>query len=122
MSFFLSGIGNLQVLLDNCRQREREYFGQPPGQRRCADPFVFARAALIYRKRHDVLAEREICARWELILQDFESQAQAVELTQGDRALGLQLRNRKQVLDRREERPGGTETTAGALEQGSDLG
>ncbi|APQ10457.1 hypothetical protein NS201_12165 [Pseudomonas oryzihabitans] len=122
MSFFLSGIGNLQVLLDNCRQREREYFGQPQGQRRCADPFVFARAALIYRKRHDVLAERAICARWELILQDFESQAQAAELTQGDRALGLQLRNRKQVLDRREERPDGTETTAGALEQDRDLG
>lgn len=103
MSFFLSGIGNLQVLLDNCRQREREYFSQPQGQRRCADPFVFARAALIYRKRHDVRAEREICERWDLILQDFERQASSAELSPGDIGLGLQLRNRKQVLERRDE-------------------
>lgn len=102
MSFFLSGIGNLQVLLDNCLQRERDYFSQPAGQRRCADPFVFVRAALIYRKRQDTGAERAICERWDLILQDFERQAQAVEMSGRDNALALQLRSRKQVLERRD--------------------
>lgn len=101
MSFFLSGIGNLQVLLDNCLQRERDYFSQPAGHRRCPDPFVFVRAALIYRKRQDTGAERAICERWDLILHDFERQAQAVEMTGRDNALGLQLRNRKQLLEQR---------------------
>ncbi|MDQ7915212.1 hypothetical protein RCF34_19060 [Pseudomonas sp. 102515] len=102
MSFFLSGIGNLQILLDNCLQRERDYFSQPDGHRRCPDPFVFVRAALIYRKRQDTGGERAICERWDLILQDFERQAQAVEMTGRDDALGLQLRNRKQLLERRD--------------------
>lgn len=122
MSFFLSGIGNLQVLLDNCRQREREYFDQPQGQRRCADPFVFARAALIYRKRHNVGAEREICERWDLILQDFEGQARVAELAQGDKALGLQLRNRKLLLERREEGQIVIAATPGAVAPGNDVG
>lgn len=102
MSFFLSGIGNLQVLLDNCLQRERDYFSQPTGHRCCPDPFVFARAALIYRKRQDTGAERAICERWDLILQDFERQAQALEATGRNNALSLQLRNRKQLLERRD--------------------
>ncbi|MDT3721007.1 hypothetical protein [Pseudomonas oryzihabitans] len=104
MAFFLSGIGNLQVLLDNCLQREREYFVQPQGQRQCADPFVFVRAAMIFRKRHDPIAEREICARWDLILQDFERQAPGL-LPDADLAPGRQLRNRKLLLDLRRMNP-----------------
>nr|WP_314582558.1 hypothetical protein [uncultured Pseudomonas sp.] len=104
MSFFLTGIGNLQVLLDNCLQREHDYFSQPAGHRRCPDPFVFVRAAIIYRKRQDTGGERAICERWDLILQDFERQAQTVETARGDDALGLQLRNRKQRLERRDAR------------------
>lgn len=104
MSFFLSGIGNLQVLLDNCLQREHDYFSQPVGHRRCPDPFVFVRAAIIYRKRQDTGGERAICERWDIILQDFERQAQTVETARRDDALGLQLRNRKQRLERRDAR------------------
>lgn len=102
MSFFLSGIGNLQVLLENCLQRERDYFSQPDGHRRCADPFVFARAALIYRKRQDAGGERSICERWDLIYKDFERQARAAEMTGRDNGLSQQLHNRKQQLERRD--------------------
>lgn len=99
MSFFLSGIGNLQVLLDNCLQREHDYFIQPEGQRLCADPFVFVRAALIFRKRQDLCREREICERWELILEDFERQPTRVRTT-AYVIPGEQLRKRKRLLDR----------------------
>lgn len=100
MSFFLSGIGNLQILLDNCCQREQAYFEQPQGQRRCADPFVFVRAALIFRKRQDHRAEREICERWDLILQDFERQPGATG-AEAAWVPGIHLRNRKRLLDQR---------------------
>lgn len=65
---------DLEVMTACCNAEEESYWSQRQGERLCAAPFYFERAAILSRKAREYGAEVEICRRWKEIARDYASQ------------------------------------------------
>jgi hypothetical protein len=65
---------DLKIMLKCCKAEERNYWQQPPGERLCAAPFYFQRAAILFRKQKDFEAEIAVCLRWVEMAEDYKEQ------------------------------------------------
>lgn len=65
---------NLSIMLRCCEAEEATYWARPPGDRVCAAPYYFTRAAVLHKKAHDDAAEIAVCERWIAIEDDYAAQ------------------------------------------------
>lgn len=65
---------DLEAMMACCNAEEESYWSQRQGERLCAAPFYFERAAILSRKAQAYEAEIEICRRWKEIARDYASQ------------------------------------------------
>lgn len=65
---------DLSIMLRCCEAEEAAYWARPSGDRVCAAPFYFSRAAILLRKDRDDAAEIAICERWIAIEDDYAAQ------------------------------------------------
>lgn len=61
-------------MLRRCEIEEASYWRQPKGERACAAPYFFERAAILLRKSKDFAGEIAICERWKAIADDYKKQ------------------------------------------------
>lgn len=65
---------DLEVMLACCLAEESSYWRQPEGERLCAAPFCFERAAILLRKAKEFSEEVSVCERWKAIANDYKRQ------------------------------------------------
>lgn len=65
---------DLDVMLACVNAEIENYWKQPSGQRLCAAPFYFERAAILYRKAKLYADEIRICETWISIIKDYSNQ------------------------------------------------
>ena len=68
------GKNNLETMLRCCDAEDAAYWAQPEGQRLCAAPYYYERAAILSRKIRDYAGEVQICERWKAIANDYKKQ------------------------------------------------
>ncbi|GGJ06573.1 DUF4236 domain-containing protein [Halopseudomonas pertucinogena] len=102
---------DLDVMLKCCKAESDTYWGQPEGDRACAAPFYFERAAILHRKAKDYASEIDICAQWQAIVDDYRiqtrgksSQAALVHQSARSQAILARLPKARELLRRQEAR------------------
>ena len=68
------GKNDLQTMLDCCSAEVTSYWRQPEGERLCAAPYFFERAAILSRKAKDYAGEVQACESWKAIITDYKRQ------------------------------------------------
>ncbi|WP_242611439.1 hypothetical protein [Kerstersia gyiorum] len=69
---------SLEVMAACAEAEANTYWAQPLGERQCAAPFYFERAAILYRKAKQHDDEVRICESWIAIDEDFANQTAAL--------------------------------------------
>lgn len=69
-----TGKHDLAAMLACCAAEADSYWRQPEGERLCAAPYYFERAAILLRKAKDYSGEIDICERWKAIANDYKRQ------------------------------------------------
>lgn len=69
-----TGRHDLASMLACCAAEADSYWRQPEGERQCAAPYYFERAAILLRKAKDYSGEIDICERWKAIANDYKRQ------------------------------------------------
>ncbi len=100
-----TGKHDLAAMLACCAAEADSYWRQPEGERLCAAPYYFERAAILLRKAKDYSGEIDICERWKAIANDYKRQPmvkarQAALAHKGPRAEAIleRLKKAKELL------------------------
>ncbi|WP_181295179.1 hypothetical protein [Pseudomonas sp. Q2-TVG4-2] len=95
-----TGKHDLATMLACCAAEADSYWRQPEGERLCAAPYYFERAAILLRKSKDYSGEVAVCERWKAIANDYKRQPivkarQAALAHEGPRAEAILARLKK---------------------------